>query len=52
MYGLLRFPWLIIHKLMGFKLIPASILNPAYAPMKKKELKEWKKVDAKFKATG
>lgn len=37
MNGPWRFPWLIIHKLMGFKLIPISILNPLYVSQIKKE---------------
>lgn len=31
MNGPLRFPWLIMHKLMGFKLVPSSMLNPLFA---------------------
>lgn len=42
MYGIMRFPWLIIHKLMGFNLIPASMINPIYEQLLKMEIKKYK----------
>lgn len=46
-----RFPWFIVHRMIGFKLVLFSILNPIWVSMMKGQKRDWIKTKKKFEAT-